>query len=339
MVLRRIYKLFDRFVALFGFAIIRRRDVPVFVAPGPTTHSAVELTEEASAYLRPDNERLRELTAAYESFDPAVTTSETWRPGYVSAEDLRYFRGDNAYVWQLRDGNTERHYALTTYYLKTVDSLGLLDRLDEDGAFGNDIFQVGPKVVSRDLLDSITEILFLEKHLAVSRIPELNVLDIGAGYGRLAHRMLTALPNMDTYFCADAFPASTFISEFYLDFRGLAGRAKVLALPEVEEALSVHRVHLAVNIHSFSECTNDAIDWWVRLLARHRVPYLMIVPNARDFDGSLLAAGKLSASGDFSFVLERQGYSLLANEPKYADPAVQRNGVSPKNHFLFRLAD
>ena len=73
-------------------------------------------------------------------------------------------------------------YALTTYYVKSIDKLGLLDQLVEDDYFGNFTFLVDNKKISRDLLDSITEIYFLEKHLNVSSLVGLKVLDIGAGH-------------------------------------------------------------------------------------------------------------------------------------------------------------
>jgi hypothetical protein len=105
------------------------------------------------------------------------------------------------------------------------------------------------------------------------------VLDIGAGYGRLAHRMLTALPNIRDYYCTDAVPVSTFLSEYYLQYRELGDRAHVIPLDEIENTLKEQPVQLAINIHSFSECGTAAIDWWVKLLAKSKVRHLMIVPN------------------------------------------------------------
>jgi 2-polyprenyl-3-methyl-5-hydroxy-6-metoxy-1,4-benzoquinol methylase len=66
--------------------------------------------------------------------------------------------------------------------------------LEEDDDFGAEVFDFHGKVVSRDLLDSIIEINFLDRHLGFSSRRAVNVLDIGAGYGRLAHRMATAFP-------------------------------------------------------------------------------------------------------------------------------------------------
>ena len=98
---------------------------------------------------------------------------------------------------------------------KSIDHLNLLDVLHEDDRFGVEIFNFHGQTVSRDLLDSIIEITFLEKHFGFLNRRDFNVLDIGAGYGRLAHRMATAAPNLGRYFCVDAVPESTFISDYY----------------------------------------------------------------------------------------------------------------------------
>ena len=53
------------------------------------------------------------------------------------------------------------------------------------------------------------------------------MLDIGAGYGRLAHRMSAAFPQLEDYCCVDAVPESTFLSEYYLRHRGCTPPARV----------------------------------------------------------------------------------------------------------------
>jgi len=221
-------------------------------------------------------------------------------------------------------------YALTTYYVPSIDQLGLMKTFEEYESFGVHTFNVGNKRVSRDLLDSISEIHFLEKHLSVSTRSDFSVLDIGAGYGRLAHRMTSALPNA-RYFCTDAVAISTFLCEYYLSHCGLEGRATVLPLDEVEQALTLTPIDIAVNIHSFSECKPSAIDWWVSLVAKHKVRYLMIVPNTGD-------ALRTHEGVDFTSIIESRGYRLKANEPKYRDPVVQQYGINPSYYFLFELA-
>ena len=301
--------------------------------PAERSRGETPLPDGAAQYLTADNPRLKDLTARYAKMDARATTPLIWRPGHMIDEDLRYFRGDTPYVWQLRGGFAELHYVLTTYYVQQIDRLGLLDKLAEDGAFGALTFSIAGRIVSRDLLDSIVEIDFLDRHLTLSKVQGFNILDIGAGYGRLACRALQALPGIGTYFCTDAVAASTFVSEHYLRFRGLADRAQVVPLDELDR-LSGADIGLAINIHSFSECTVDAIDWWIARIAKLGVPRLMVVPNPGTHAGARL---QTNTGEDFQPIIEKHGYGLIAKEPKYADPAVQRYGIYPSYYYLFAL--
>jgi len=300
----------------------------------PTYNRSV-LPEGAASYLHRDHPRLKELQSRYRHFTDEVTAPLVWREGYVRDEDILYFRGDNAYVWQLKGQNMNvMSYALTAFYVKAIDGLGLLETLREDDFFGNFTFNIDKKVISRDLLDSIIEIYFLEKHLNTSSSRNLTLLDIGAGYGRLAHRMLSALPSVRSYLCADAIAVSTFISEYYIRHRDLADRARAIPLDEVEETLRKQAVDIALNIHSFSECSISAIEWWLSLVEKYGVKHLMVVPNTPDPSGNLLLTNDRK---DFGRVIEKHGYKLIAKEPKYRDPIVQKYAINPTYHYLFEL--
>lgn len=296
-------------------------------------YNPVKLPDAAGSYLRADNPRLLELSRRYAAFNPDVTTPLVWREGYVRDEDIPYFRGDNAYVWQKRGHNMNvLGYALAFYYLQSIDHLDLLGRLTEDDAFGNFTFPIAGREVSRDLLDSVAELYFLDRELGIAARSDFTILDIGAGYGRLAHRSLTAFPSLGRYFCSDAVPHSTFISEYYLRYRGLADRATIVPLDEIERTLASQRIDLAVNIHSFSECRIAAIDWWVGLIARHRVEYLMLVPTTDSGQRIVTVDG-----ANYAHIMEKHGYRLVAKEQKYRDPVVQKYAITPAFHFLFRL--
>lgn len=111
-----------------------------------------------------------------------------------------------------------------------------------------------------------------------------------------------------------------------------------MPLDEIEDALARTPVDLAVNVHSFSECTLASVSWWLDLLAKHRVRYLMVVPNAGTYGGTrLLTAEKDGTRLDFLRAIESRGYRLALRRPKYADPGVQKHGVSPTYHYLFEL--
>jgi len=294
-----------------------------------------KLPDEAREYLQFSNPRLRDLQTRYDSFNSEGTAPLVWTDDLLKPEDILYFRGDNAYVWQLRGRNMNiMAYALATDYVKSIDKLGFLDRLKEDNLFGNFTFEIDNQGINRDYLDSIMEIYFLEKHLNISESKDMTVLDIGAGYGRLAHRMTDTLPNIKEYWCTDGVAVSSFISEYHLRFRDLEDRTKVIPLDNIEDSLVKGSVDLAVNIHSFPECNIAAIDWWVSLLKKAEVKHLMIVPNAVNKDVEVL----LTNDGrDFGEVIRKHGYKLIVREPKFRDPVVHQHAINPTYYYLFEL--
>ncbi len=294
-----------------------------------------ELPEEIADYLSWSSPRLRELQNRYENFNSLVTEPLVWTDGKLQSVDIQYFRGDNAYLWQLRGRNMhEMGYAISAYYLMSIDKLGLLDSLGEDEWFGNFTFDVAEKTVSRDLLDSVNEIYFLERHLGISSLKNFSMVDIGAGYGRLAHRMTQAFPDLSHYYCTDAVAVSTFLCDFYLGFRGVSERASAVPLDEIEQVLATENVSLAVNVHSFSECRINAIRWWLDLIARNGIRYLMIVPNHYD-----TGTGRLLTNDghDITRHVLAAGYRQMVVESKYGDPLVQKYAINPGYYALFEL--
>lgn len=315
----------------FGLAINRTDNLyPWQVRPMLAGSHTAEVPEEAHAYLRLDNPRLLDLERRYADCDPAVVTPTVWNSTKISAEDLLYFRGDNPYVFQLRSRNgNELSYALTYYYLRAGAMRPILDAIDEDGAFGVHTWTFDGKRVSRDLLDSVAEIDFLQRHAGLGTTA-MSILDIGAGYGRLAHRIAEVMPDV-TVSATDAFPSSTFLSDYYLRFR--RSRARVVPLDEIEDALAGRRIEIATNIHSFSECPPSAIDWWVSRLARHGVRQLIVVPNISAPDGRCLT----NQGEDMDAIFARHGYICRLREGRYADPVAMRWGVDGSNVSLFDL--
>lgn len=315
----------------FGLAINRTDNLyPWQVRPMLAGSHTDEVPEKAHAYLRVDNLHLLDLERRYADFDPAVVTPTVWNSTKISAEDLLYFRGDNPYVFQLRSRNgNELSYALTYYYLRAGTMRPILDAIDEDGAFGVHTWTFEGKRVSRDLLDSVTEIDFLQRHAGLGTTA-MGILDIGAGYGRLAHRIAEVMPEV-TVSATDAFPSSTFISDYYVRFR--KSRARVVPLDDIEDALAGRSIEIATNIHSFSECPPSAIDWWVSRLALHGVRQLMVVPNLTAPDGRCLT----NQGEDMDAIFARHGYVCRLREGRYADPVVMRWGVDGSNLSLFDL--
>ena len=324
---------------LADLAVVRKSEVvelrrklneayPDRAAPLPSP----PLPPSAEEQLRPDHPLLADLVRRYEGH-PAADPSQ-WSRDYVgNTIDMRFFRANNSYVWQRWDSSDPFRYGLTTYYTRLHDQFGLFNRIDEDGLFGAETYDIDGTIVSRDLLDSINELTFLEQEIGLSHGP-VTILDIGAGYGRLAHRTTTAFADV-TYVCTDAIPLSTFLSRYYLEFRGVSDRATVVPLDEIEEAVTRTQIDVAVNIHSFAECPLRTIEWWLDLLARSTARHLLIVPNT---EARLLSKERNAPRRDFRPLVEAAGFELVRTQPKYASDFMQNHGLHgpfPMYYFLF----
>jgi hypothetical protein len=295
--------------------------------------------------LNESNSDLINLKLKYKDFNYPVTQHSFWSDKTLKSKefDIRFFRGDNVFLWQYRSvfDNAYLKYILYTYYIINIDSMRLLDKLKEDELFGVYCFDVNGKYkVSRDLLDSISEIYFLEKYFKMSEKHKLNILDIGAGYGRLAYRFTqTFEENIEGYYCVDAVAESTYLCEFYLKFRGVEKKARSIPIFEIESFLKSNKIDIAINIHSFSECTLSAIKWWLDLLSMNKIKYLMIVPNP-GVENKLLSTEQDGNSLDFSLYLETSGYKLRVLEPKFLDSSLQELiHHHPVYYYLFELVD
>jgi hypothetical protein len=295
------------------------------------------IPSESAAYLHARNPRLLELRQMYQGLDEKVRAASAWSEGCTAGVDLANFRGSNMWVYQYGiESLNERAHLLAAYYILANDRLGLMEKLTEDGAFGATTFKVAGKRISRDLLDSILEIDFLDRHLQIASRDDLSILDIGAGYGRLAHRMMDAFPLLGRYWLADVVAESSFVAEYYMKFRGLESRCALAPANEIDRIFQTANVNLAINIHSFSECSLTAVGWWLGHLARHQVKHLMVVPNAGNHGGQLL---RNNTGGDMLPVIERNGYRLIARESKYADLEVQKFALNPTCYWLFELQE
>jgi hypothetical protein len=292
--------------------------------------------------LRPDDPALQDLRERYGRCDARATTPLLWEPGTVGAADLAAFRGETAYVWQRRGAlRSVNAYALAAYYLFSPAGAGgsrVAERFAEqaeDGLFGAAVYEIAGRRVSRDLLDSLAELDCIDRQLGLGAGGITSILDIGAGYGRLAHRALSAFPELARFVCTDAVAESTYLCGLYLAYRDVGERALVAPLDRIDAVLAETPVQLAVNIHSFSECRPEAIGWWLGLLARHRVPWLLVAPNALDHGGRELLTNDRRP---FAPLIEQAGYRKRSVLPKYADPVVQRYGLSPTMYHFFEYA-
>jgi hypothetical protein len=126
--------------------------------------------------------------------------------------------------------------------------------------------------LTRQWLDSNTELWFLNKHGLLGH----SVLDIGAGYGRLA---VSAAPYVKQYWCTDGVPVSRKACQMHVDSYVHSGNVHVLSPAELLEQKP--KCEVAVNIHSWNECSFAAIAGWLEILAILKVPYLFTVSHGQ----------------------------------------------------------
>jgi len=284
---------------------------------------------EAVSYLTRDNPRLQELKERYPKF--TKWPHSCWTP-WEDKVDLLRFRGENDYLSQAYFKDTLKRYEMSTAYVEMIDQMGLLKTLQEDNLFGVKTWDIIPDhPVTRDLLDSIIEITFLKEMLGWDRGQAVRVLDIGAGYGRFAYRFTNTFPAGDVT-CIDAIPTSTFLCEFYLKFRQAAARTRVVPFDEVDH-LGDRPYDLAINIHSWSECTLEFIRFWLGRVRDLKIPYLFVVPHFQDFstkepDGS---------NQSYFEELGKHGFKEMLHQRKFQRSTVtDRYGVYPADYWIFK---
>lgn len=205
-----------------------------------------------------------------------------WNPSksYINKSFTNDFRGHNAYVWQTNI-NFEKLYNMT----KKNDIFSLLDKTKESGSNGCKTFKIDNTIVSRDLLDSVIEITYLKTKLP--DIENMNIIEIGGGYGRLCKRFLDCYPNSN-YYVTDGIPQSTYFSKKYLKEKG----NHVINLFDIENKLSKMQFDIAINIHSFPECNIGDIEWWIKLIHDKKIRYIFFVPNNPQSTDTFLPTNK-----------------------------------------------
>jgi SAM-dependent methyltransferase len=169
-----------------------------------------------------------------------------------------------------------------------------------DVAHGARVFETSRGAMTRQWVDGNIEINFLVR--ALPSLRDMHVLDIGAGYGRLA---VMLAPLVESYTCVDPVPVSTMVSREYT--RQYAPAVTILDLEEFCAA-TVHPT-IAINIHSWNECSYQQIANWLEALATLSVRYLFTVTHEPDRDIYLTWDGRQN----FKTLLTER-YTVIAEE-------------------------
>lgn len=179
------------------------------------------------------------------------------------------FASDAIYCSQTGNGHTDSDY------IQSAKEVAKMVQIDPDGktrdtTYGARTVETVLGPVTRMWLDGNVEYDFLRRnYLALSK---LRVLEIGAGYGRLA---VMLRPLVASYTCVDAVPISTELCRQYTT--RFAPDVRVSTLQEFVE--SPGQYDLAINIHSWNECSGQQVTNWIDCILELKIPYLFTVDH------------------------------------------------------------
>ena len=139
-----------------------------------------------------------------------------WTENYLKMKIYYFSEGiTHTYIKKRKSINIFA-YLITYFWFKSKDKANDLFFFKEEISFGIYNFVIDEKNITRDLLDSFNEIEFLKENVFKNHENKVKVLEIGAGYGRLAKWLTKNTKFIEHYYCIDGIPESTFISEYFL---------------------------------------------------------------------------------------------------------------------------
>jgi SAM-dependent methyltransferase len=314
-----------------GFLLERKLQSYGLTWKGRSSAAQLSLLEEQppSELQIVDLDEYQSLWHAYANHPLSkVAVTDIWYQGTEFKDslkdiNLKKFRGDNAYVWQLKSHDISS-FVISALFAERSDSYGLLTRTREDGDFGAQCIRIGGRLWSRDLIDSVMEITFLSDHLPSGSLDSLRIIDVGSGYGRLLHRLADTTQNA-TLYGADGVALSTAICRAYIRHQDQDARVTVLSLAEVDDF--TEDFDLATNVHSFSEMPLEIVVRWLDWLVERKVRYLFIVPNK---PGPALIDGTV-----FMPQLIERGFELVGRREKFDDPLIGKLAFHQNEFYLF----
>ncbi len=243
-----------------------------------------------------DWKRLVEIEAMPKTRLSAVTLWST-REDEIKRR-IDQFAAHDLYIGQ---SNTREQYDRLAQYVKSYckfDERVLL----RDAEYGASVVTTNALGdITRSALDAAVECDFLRRHLPNY---DMRVLDVGAGYGRLATAIEAYIPSLHVT-CVDAVPLSTFLCEWYT--KKYAPKVKTIHVSDINSV----KCDLAINVHSWNECNCEQVQAWVDKLLELGTQYLFTVSNDSTWYTIVGRAGGRGPS--FRPILERH-FDIVAEE-------------------------
>lgn len=192
-------------------------------------------------------------------------------PEKVNLDDFRRDSiSDRISMWNVQS-NAIRYFKTMLYneaLLFAEDELRLIDRI-RNRTIGNPItVRVRGRDICIDYLRSLRELLFIGKSTNLATID--SVLEIGAGFGRTCHTLLSAAPNIRRYTIVDL-PNCLSMSRRYLKMvLGSQEFEKIDFITNTGLASRPSLIHdLTINIDSMAEIDAEVVQNYLAFIARN----------------------------------------------------------------------
>jgi putative sugar O-methyltransferase len=208
-----------------------------------------------------------------------------------SATDIARFKSDGInYKFTMWDPriNGVRYLKALIYNLAgavTPENLARLRRIRNREIGAPITVRYHGEAICMDYLLAVHELEFLAGHVALDGA---NVLEIGAGYGRTCHAILSN-HDVENYYIIDL-PNSLTMSRKYLrtvlDDDNFA-KLRFVPVDEIDDLPQDVVIHLCININSFAEMTDETVRNYLSLIAAKCLHFYTKNPVGKYFDASL----------------------------------------------------
>lgn len=200
------------------------------------------------------------------------------------------------------------------------------DGSQRDAQHGGILFDTKYGKVTRTWTDSNVEYNFLLRHLGQEMLQNATVLDVGAGYGRLAVSMS---PFVKRYVTVDSVSISVACCKDYINTWSSASNIEVLSVEDLYLMYKLNKTpvpDIAINIHSWNECTLETIEEWLQTLVELRTKFLFTVSH-----------GQLDASRQIAYYSWTEHKTFRPLLEKYFELIVEESiGITKHPHALWR---
>jgi putative sugar O-methyltransferase len=208
-----------------------------------------------------------------------------------SAVDLTTFKSDdrnyNIALWS-PEANGVRYLKTLVYDLAI--GLGEADWRRLRNIRGRDVgepltVRVDGEPVCLDYLQAVQELGFIERQIGLSRA---RVLEIGAGYGRTCHAMLSN-HDVGEYWIVDLTNTLRLSRAYLREVLDDADYAKLRFVDvwDIDRVLESPRFDLCVNIHSFTEMTPETVQDYLALIDEKCAAFYVKNPVGKFLDRKL----------------------------------------------------